>query len=163
HDLDIVLGLVDSPPRRLTAVGSTVHSGSVDVANVQIVFESGTIAIITASRATEEKIRTLAVTQADAYIVLEVGRASGRDRVWRLEFRRVLFRSHGLDIVLGLVDSPPRRLTAVGSTVHSGSVDVANVQIVFESGTIAIITASRATEEKIRTLAVTQADAYIVL
>src|SRR5437773_2768783 len=71
HDLDIVLGLIDSPPRRLTAMGSTVHSGSVDVANVQIGFESGTIAIITASRATEEKIRTLAVTQPDAYIVLD--------------------------------------------------------------------------------------------
>ncbi len=71
HDLDIVLGLVDSPPRRLTAMGSTVHSGTVDVANVQIAFESGTIAVITASRATEEKIRTLAITQPDAYIVLD--------------------------------------------------------------------------------------------
>jgi hypothetical protein len=42
-----------------------------DVANVQIWFESGTIATITASRATEEKIRTLAITQPDAYIVLD--------------------------------------------------------------------------------------------
>src|SRR5256712_2724231 len=71
HDLDIVLGLVDSPPRRLTAMGATVHSGLVDVATVQIAFESGTLAIITASRATEEKIRTLAVTQPDAYVVLD--------------------------------------------------------------------------------------------
>ena len=71
HDLDIVLGLVDSPPRRLKAMGATVHSGLVDVATVQIAFESGTLAIITASRATEEKIRTLAVTQPDAYVVLD--------------------------------------------------------------------------------------------
>ena len=71
HDLDIVLGLVDSPPRRLTAMGSCVHSPAVDVAVVQIGFESGTIGVITASRATEEKIRTLAVTQPDAYIVLD--------------------------------------------------------------------------------------------
>jgi predicted dehydrogenase len=71
HDLDIVLGLVDSPPRRLTAMGSSVHSSVADVANVQIGFESGTIAILTASRATEEKIRTLAVTQPDAYVVLD--------------------------------------------------------------------------------------------
>jgi predicted dehydrogenase len=48
-----------------------VPSPLVDVANVQIGFESGTIAIITASRATEEKIRTLAVTQPDAYILLD--------------------------------------------------------------------------------------------
>jgi predicted dehydrogenase len=71
HDLDIVLGLVDSPPRRLTAMGSSVHSASTDIANVQIGFESGTIALITASRATEEKIRVLAVTQPDAYVVLD--------------------------------------------------------------------------------------------
>jgi len=71
HDLDIVLGLVDAPPRRLTAFGAAVQSGVPDVANVQIWFESGTIATLTASRATEEKIRTLAVTQPDAYIVLD--------------------------------------------------------------------------------------------
>jgi predicted dehydrogenase len=71
HDVDIVLGLVDSPPQRISAVGISVHSGVTDVANVQIGFESGTIASITASRATEEKIRTLAITQPDAYIVLD--------------------------------------------------------------------------------------------
>src|SRR6059058_3600357 len=71
HDLDIVLALVDARPRRLTAFGSAVHSDVADVANVQIWFDSGTIATITASRATEEKIRTLAITQPDAYIVLD--------------------------------------------------------------------------------------------
>jgi predicted dehydrogenase len=71
HDLDIVLGLVESSPRRLTAMGSSVMSAAPDVANVQIGFESGTIALLTASRTTEEKIRTLAVTQPDAYVVLD--------------------------------------------------------------------------------------------
>ena len=71
HDIDIALGLVDSEPRKITAVGSSVHSPVTDVANVQVVFESGTIATITASRATEEKIRTLAITQPEAYIVLD--------------------------------------------------------------------------------------------
>jgi len=71
HDLDIVLGLVDSPPRRLAAMGSSVHSAAPDIANVQIGFESGTIALITASRATEEKIRVLSITQPDAYVVLD--------------------------------------------------------------------------------------------
>jgi predicted dehydrogenase len=71
HDLDIVLALVDAPPRRLTAVGAAVHSDVTDVANVQIAFESGTIATLTASRATEEKIRTLAITQPEAYIFLD--------------------------------------------------------------------------------------------
>ncbi len=71
HDIDIVLGLVDYEPRRVVALGSSMHSDVADVANVQIQFGSGTLAIITASRATEQKIRTLAITQPDAYIVLD--------------------------------------------------------------------------------------------
>jgi len=73
HDIDIVLGLVDSEPRKMTAVGASVHSSVTDVATVQIVFDSGAMATITASRATEEKIRTLAITQPEAYIVLDYG------------------------------------------------------------------------------------------
>jgi predicted dehydrogenase len=70
HDIDIVLGLVDSEPRRMNALGRSIHSLQADVANVQILFDSGAMATITASRATEEKIRTLSITQPDAYIVL---------------------------------------------------------------------------------------------
>jgi predicted dehydrogenase len=71
HDLDIVLALVDARPVRIAALGATVLSEVTDVAAVQLWFDSGTIATITASRATEEKIRTLAITQPDAYIVLD--------------------------------------------------------------------------------------------
>jgi predicted dehydrogenase len=71
HDIDIVLGLVDGEVRRLTAGGAHVHSARPDVASVQILFETGTMANITASRATEQKIRTLAITQPDAYIFLD--------------------------------------------------------------------------------------------
>ena len=71
HDIDIVLGLVDAEIERLTAVGARVHSAQPDVANVQILFENGTLANITASRATEQKIRTLAITQPDAYVFLD--------------------------------------------------------------------------------------------
>ena len=61
HDIDIVLGLVDGEVRRLSASGARVHSAQADVANLQILFESGAIANITASRATEQKVRTLAI------------------------------------------------------------------------------------------------------
>jgi predicted dehydrogenase len=71
HDLDIVLALVDSPLQRIAASGAAVVSDAIDVATVQLGFASGAIATITASRATEEKIRTLAITQPDAYIVLD--------------------------------------------------------------------------------------------
>ncbi len=71
HDIDIVLGLVDGEPRRINAVGRSVQSALPDVANIQIIFDTGTLANITASRATEQKIRTLAITQPDAYITLD--------------------------------------------------------------------------------------------
>jgi predicted dehydrogenase len=71
HDIDIVLNLIDSKPVQLAAQGASVHTEVADVATVQIRFASGAVATITASRATEEKIRTLAITQPDAYIVLD--------------------------------------------------------------------------------------------
>jgi predicted dehydrogenase len=71
HDVDIVLALVGARPRRVSASGASIHSAIADVACVQVWFETGTIATITASRATEEKIRTLAITQPDAYIFLD--------------------------------------------------------------------------------------------
>jgi predicted dehydrogenase len=70
HDIDIVLGLVDADIQEITAAGARVQSTHPDVANVQMLFANGTLANITASRATEQKIRTLAITQPDAYIFL---------------------------------------------------------------------------------------------
>jgi predicted dehydrogenase len=70
HDIDIVVGLVDAEIREVMATGARVHSTRADVVNVQIVFENGALANIIGSRATEQKIRTLAITQPDAYIFL---------------------------------------------------------------------------------------------
>jgi predicted dehydrogenase len=70
HDIDIVVGLVDAEIREVMATGARVHSARADVVNVQIVFENGALANIIGSRATEQKIRTLAITQPDAYIFL---------------------------------------------------------------------------------------------
>jgi len=70
HDLDIVLNLVGGRAHRISAVGAAVLSDVEDVANVQLWFDNGCLATITASRATQEKIRTLAVTQREEYILL---------------------------------------------------------------------------------------------
>jgi predicted dehydrogenase len=70
HDLDIVLNLVGARVQRMSAVGAAVMSEVEDVANVQLWFTNGCLATITASRATQEKIRTLAVTQREEYVLL---------------------------------------------------------------------------------------------
>jgi hypothetical protein len=71
HDIDIILNLVRSPVRRMYALGKAIYTAHEDLANVQICFQNGCIANIIASRATEIKIRTMAITQRDAYIVLD--------------------------------------------------------------------------------------------
>ena len=71
HDLDIVLHLVDSPLVSLQAAGSRVRSGHEDVATTVLTFENGCLAVLTASRITQDKIRALAVTQPDGYISLD--------------------------------------------------------------------------------------------
>lgn len=71
HDVDIVLGLVNSPIKKINVATKSVYSEYEDIANVQMMFENGCIANLTASRVTEDKIRTLAVTQPDAYVTLD--------------------------------------------------------------------------------------------
>jgi len=74
HDIDIVLGLVRSPLLDADAVGSMILSPHEDVASAILRFENGCIANLTASRVTNEKIRTLSVSQDDAYIFLDYSR-----------------------------------------------------------------------------------------
>ena len=50
HDIDLVLALANSPLTDVHAVGVPVLSPSIDIANARLVFESGTVANITASR-----------------------------------------------------------------------------------------------------------------
>jgi predicted dehydrogenase len=71
HDIDIILNLVHSPVQQIHAVGKAIYTDREDLASVQICFQNGCIANIVASRASEIKIRTMAITQRDAYIVLD--------------------------------------------------------------------------------------------
>ncbi len=71
HDIDIILNLVDSPVAEMNVMGASVFTDKDDVVNVQLKFKNGCIANILASRATQEKIRTMAVTQEEEYVFLD--------------------------------------------------------------------------------------------
>lgn len=71
HDIDIILGLVKAEVDKINVIGSSVFSNKDDIVNVQIKFKNNCLANILASRTTQNKIRTLAVTQKDAYIFLD--------------------------------------------------------------------------------------------
>lgn len=68
HDIDIILDLIDSPIRHISASGISVLSDEIDIANARIEFETGCIANVTASRISRKRERKLRIFQKDAYI-----------------------------------------------------------------------------------------------
>jgi predicted dehydrogenase len=77
HDIDLVLGLVPHPVAEVHAVGVPVLTPSVDIANARLGFATGTVANITASRISREKMRKIRLFQGSGYISLDLGAGSG--------------------------------------------------------------------------------------
>jgi len=67
HDLDLVLSLVDEEPSDVQAIGSSVITDHVDLANVRLTFPSGTVANITASRVSSKRFRRFRVFGPEGY------------------------------------------------------------------------------------------------
>ena len=71
HDIDIILNLIQSKVVKTHVLGASVFSEKDDLVNAQLEFENGCIANIIASRASQNQIRTLSVTQKDSFVVLD--------------------------------------------------------------------------------------------
>lgn len=71
HDIDIILNLVQSDIRSVSAVGVPVLSGGIDIANARLEFENGCVANVTASRVSREGVRKLRIFQPDAYFSID--------------------------------------------------------------------------------------------
>jgi predicted dehydrogenase len=71
HDIDIVLCLVKSPVKRISASGVAVLSETADIANARIEFDNGCVANLTSSRISLKKMRKLRLFQRDAYIGID--------------------------------------------------------------------------------------------
>ena len=74
HDLDILLALADSPVADLKAVGIPVITDKVDIAQARIEFATGTVANVTASRVSTERVRKMRFFQEHEYISLDFAR-----------------------------------------------------------------------------------------
>ena len=68
HDFDLVLNLLGREPDQVTALGLSVRGASVDHALVQMIYPTAPLVSLTASRVTEQKIRSIQVALADAYV-----------------------------------------------------------------------------------------------
>jgi predicted dehydrogenase len=71
HDLDLVLNCAKESPVEVHAAGISVLSPKVDIANVRLVFPSGCIANLTASRVSTEQVRKLRLFQPGEYISVD--------------------------------------------------------------------------------------------
>ena len=82
HDIDIILSLVKSEVKSISASGIPVVSDTIDIANARIEFENGAVANVTASRISQKKMRKMRMFQRDAYISLDF--TTGVSEVFRL-------------------------------------------------------------------------------
>ena len=73
HDIDVILSLVKSPVKSISAVGTPVLTKFVDIANVRLEFETGTIANVTASRVSQTATRKFRVFQQRQYLSIDFG------------------------------------------------------------------------------------------
>ncbi len=71
HDIDIVLHLVKSPVKRISASGVSVISETADIANARIEFDNGCVANLTSSRISLKNMRKMRLFQRDAYISID--------------------------------------------------------------------------------------------
>ena len=74
HDLDILLALVNAPVVDLKAVGIPVVTDKVDIAHARVEFATGTVANVTASRVSTERVRKMRFFQEHEYISLDFTR-----------------------------------------------------------------------------------------
>lgn len=68
HDIDIILSIVKSDVKHISASGVAVLTDTPDIANVRIEFDNGCVANLTSSRISMKKMRKMRIFQKDAYI-----------------------------------------------------------------------------------------------
>ena len=71
HDIDIILSIVKSDVKSISASGVDVMTETPDIANVRIEFHNGCVANLTSSRISMKKMRKMRLFQKDAYIGID--------------------------------------------------------------------------------------------
>ncbi len=77
HDIGIVLRLAQAPVVRVDAVGVSVLSPSVDLANARLEFANGCVATLNASRVSQTPKRELRLFQTEGYLSLNFAEQRG--------------------------------------------------------------------------------------
>lgn len=71
HDIDIILSLVKSRVKNISASGVAVMTDTPDICNARIEFDNGCVANLTSSRISMKRMRKMRLFQKDAYIGID--------------------------------------------------------------------------------------------
>ncbi len=71
HDIDIVLDMVKRDVVAVNAVGVSVVSDEVDIANARLEFDGGCVANLTASRISQKKMRKIRTFRKNSYVSMD--------------------------------------------------------------------------------------------
>ncbi|MBO5958005.1 MAG: Gfo/Idh/MocA family oxidoreductase [Bacteroidales bacterium] len=71
HDVDIILDMIKSPIKNISASGMAIVSPTPDITNARIEFENGSVVNLTASRISLKNMRKHRIFQKDAYITVD--------------------------------------------------------------------------------------------
>ena len=72
HDIDLILSIVRSPVTAIDAIGTSVFSKEIDIANARLKFANGCVANATASRVSMKTERRLRLFEDDAYVSVDL-------------------------------------------------------------------------------------------
>jgi predicted dehydrogenase len=99
HDIDLLLTLVGSGAKEISAVGVPVLTPMLDIANARVTFTSGAVANITSSRISREKKRKIRIFQQSGYLSLDLGAGTGEFFRLRSDIDPLAVRSAPADIM----------------------------------------------------------------
>lgn len=98
HDIDLLLTLVGSEARDISAVGVPVLTQMLDIANARVTFDSGAVANITSSRISRERKRKIRIFQQSGYLSLDLAAGTGEFFRLRGDIDPLAIRSAPADI-----------------------------------------------------------------
>lgn len=106
HDIDIILSIVKSTVKRISASGVAVVSATPDIANARIEFANGCVANVTSSRISLKNMRKTRIFQRDAYIAIDF--LKKKTEVVKLDDANAQMSNN--DLFIELADSSRRRI-----------------------------------------------------
>ncbi len=157
HDLDIILSVVKSGIKRISASGVAVVSDTPDITNARIEFDNGCVANLTASRISMKNMRKSRFFQKDAYISVDF--LDRQLEVVRMEdvegeadpFDVVLELGNGRSAKKILFDKPELpELNAIKEELHAFALSIMNDEVPpvpLEAGALALEVAHQIIEK----------------